>query len=338
MSFRYVEEPFRHTSLGQRVGWKGMFLLLLAVAVPAGVVARMRGIPERLPPALAQIEEQILSSKENTLKQLTGQSKCGWNKKSGHLTECRLGDPSVTPTIVVWGDSHAEKSMLAIHGAAKHNGLGVALYFRNGCRPLQGLMTQKWEGILKDCRKFNRKVLDRITANEQVDTVLLVANWSYDLGGGKVGDEEIQTYFGDAPLASTDARHKEYVEHVVADLCALKQSKKRVAVTAPLPYFGIDVAKSMARTYLFNGSARVPTIARREHDSRNQLLLMGLSEARVRCGVEILDPLGFFCDDANCYGARNGIPVFGDDNHLSKQGNALIQPLFDSYFRSAAAP
>jgi hypothetical protein len=228
--------------------------------------------------------------------------------------------------------------MLAIHGAAKHNGLGVALYFRNGCRPLQGLMTQKWEGILKDCRKFNRKVLDRITANEQVDTVLLVANWSYDLGGGKVGDEEIQTYFGDAPLASTDARHKEYVEHVVADLCALKQSKKRVAVTAPLPYFGIDVAKSMARTYLFNGSARVPTIARREHDSRNQLLLMGLSEARVRCGVEILDPLGFFCDDANCYGARNGIPVFGDDNHLSKQGNALIQPLFDSYFRSAAAP
>jgi hypothetical protein len=188
--------------------------------------------------------------------------------------------------------------------------------------------------VLKDCRAFNRAVLARLADNPGLDTVLLIASWPYDLGAGKMDEAAIRTYFGSAPLATVEARHREYTEHLLADLCALKQLKKRVAITAPLPYFGVDVPRTMASSTLLDGQAQVPSQARREHTARNARLLGALDEAQQRCGIEVLDPLPYFCDADQCRGARDGVPLYSDDNHLGQFGNTVIQPLFEAFFRA----
>ncbi|HMU67164.1 MAG TPA: SGNH hydrolase domain-containing protein, partial [Cellvibrionaceae bacterium] len=55
-------------------------------------------------------------------------------------------------------------------------------------------------------------------------------------------------------------------------------------------------------------------------------------EAKNKCGVEILDPLPYLCDEDACYGDKNGWPVYFDDDHLSESGNKLLVPMFRSIF------
>lgn len=333
LSYRFVEEPFRHSQFGRRLRWRGMLALVLLVVLPSALILGSQGAPARLPAGLARIEAERLEIDQALVKSVSGETRCGWQKSSGRLPECRFGAADATPSIAVWGDSHASKSMLAIDRAARRQGLGVTLYFRNGCRPLQGLVTDK-RGELKDCRDYNRAVLDRLVANPRIDTVLLIASWPYDLGGGKMAASAVRTYFGAAPLASPEARHIEYTHHLVADLCALKQLKKRVAITAPLPYFGVDVPRTMASDYLFDGRVQVPSQPRQVHLAHNARLLGALDEAHQRCGIEVLDPLPYFCDSDACRGARDGVPLYSDDNHLGRHGNTVIQPLFEAFFQS----
>jgi len=331
LSYRFIEEPVRHSRFGRRVRWPGVIAIVLMVLVPVVSIVWTHGAPVRLPRELARIEEQMLSKENNLDRTVTGQAKCGWGKQSGRLPECRFGADQGVATVAVWGDSHASKSMPAIHDAARRRGLGVTLYYRNGCRPLQGLVSLKG-GTLKDCRAFNRAVLDRLAAKPELDSVILIASWPYDLGAGKRDDADIRTYFGAAPLDDVEARHREYLSHLVDDLCALKRIKRRVAIAAPLPYYGVDVPKTMASTYLFEGKITTPYMPLREHLARNAPLLDAMAEASARCGVEVLDPLPYFCAAGTCQGALDGVPVYSDDNHLSKHGNAAVQPLYEAFF------
>lgn len=335
LSYRLVEEPIRHSAFGRRIRWRGMFAIVLMVILPVAVIVWTHGAPVRLPRELARIEEQMLSQENNLDRTITGQAKCGWGKQSGRLPECRFGAGEGAETVAVWGDSHASKSMPAIDAAARRHGLGVTLYYRNGCRPLQGLVSLKG-GTLKDCRAFNRAVLERISAKPELDSVLLIASWPYDLGAGKRGDADVRTYFGASPLDDVEARHREYLGHLVDDLCALKRAKRRVAIIAPLPYYGVDVPKTMASTYLFEGRLSVPSMALREHLARNASLLDAMADAHARCGVEVLDPLPYFCDAGTCQGALDGVPVYSDDNHLSKRGNIAVQPMYEDFFAKDA--
>ena len=331
-SFRYVEEPFRHTEFGRSIRWRGMLMMMLCVVAVAEAINFANGIPARLPDALARIEAQMLTKETDELKRATGQINCGWNKKTGRIVACRYGDTRVAPTIAVWGDSHANKHMLAIHEAAQHNGLGVELYYQNGCPPLQGFK-RKMGSAVQDCSDSYQQTMDKLTKNAQLHTIMLIANWPNYLGSTKTGDTESKTYFGAFPLATREERQKEFVRHMADDMCALKRLIKRVVVTTPLPYFGVNVPKHMARTYISNGRAEVPSLSRQVHMARSALLHEVLTKTQAQCGVEILDLLPLFCDDTTCYGARQNIPLYSDDNHLSKHGNNLIEPSLEHYFR-----
>ena len=332
MSFRYVEEPFRHTEFGRSIRWPGMLIMIFCVVAVAEAINWANGIPARLPQALVRIEEQMLTKETDELKRATGQISCGWNKKTGRITACRYGDMHVAPSVVVWGDSHANKHILAIHEAALRNGLGVELYYQNGCPPLRGFK-RKSGSTTQDCSNAYQQTMDQIAKNAQLHTIMLIAYWPNYLESTKTGEIESRTYFGALPLTTREERQKEFVGHMTKDMCALKQLNKRVVVTTPLPYFGVNVPKHMARTYISTGQADVPELPRREHMARNALFYEALSKAHTQCGVEILDFLPLFCDDANCYGARQNIPLYSDDNHLGKYGNNLIQPILERYFR-----
>ena len=69
-----------------------------------------------------------------------------------------------------------------------------------------------------------------------------------------------------------------------------------------------------------------------EYKSRHQFILDLQDEARARCGVEILDPVPYLCDEDSCYGDLNGRPLYSDDDHLSEFGNKLLVPMFSKIF------
>ncbi|HMW73784.1 MAG TPA: SGNH hydrolase domain-containing protein, partial [Cellvibrionaceae bacterium] len=73
-------------------------------------------------------------------------------------------------------------------------------------------------------------------------------------------------------------------------------------------------------------------ISRSEYNDRHSFIMSLMVEAKNKCGVEILDPLPYLCDEDACYGDKNGWPVYFDDDHLSESGNKLLVPMFRSIF------
>ena len=70
-----------------------------------------------------------------------------------------------------------------------------------------------------------------------------------------------------------------------------------------------------------------------EYHERHALIWAMQDEAAAQCGVKILDPLPYLCDDQYCYGSRNGRPLYSDDDHLSEYGNRYLVPMFEQVFR-----
>jgi peptidoglycan/LPS O-acetylase OafA/YrhL len=318
LSHRFVETPFRRKRDRQGLPLEA---LAAAWAVSVGLATALvltNGAVERHPEVLARIEREAFGD--------IRAERCGWDKDDQKLVSCPVGLSGNPPAVAVWGDSHAKALQAAVSAALAARNEAGALFYRNGCRPLQGLLSDKG-GTQKDCVLYNRVVLEQVSASPSIKTVLLLANWSYDIGAGKLPADQIRTHFGDGPLQTPEARYAQYAEHMVGDLCALRRMGKRVIVVTPVPYFGTDVPRSMAKTYLQTGQLVVPSLQRQVHLARNETILRAFSGARSSCGVEVLDLSPVYCDGETCYGARDGQPLLFDDNHPSSFANSLIAPL-----------
>ncbi|MBR9910202.1 MAG: hypothetical protein GYB33_07605 [Gammaproteobacteria bacterium] len=60
-------------------------------------------------------------------------------------------------------------------------------------------------------------------------------------------------------------------------------------------------------------------------------------EIAARCGAKIVDPLPYLCDAERCYGSKNDIPLYFDDDHLSEYGNRLLVEMFREVFAPAVS-
>ena len=78
--------------------------------------------------------------------------------------------------------------------------------------------------------------------------------------------------------------------------------------------------------------------SRSHYHARNDFVRGVMQEAAEHCGAKLLDPVPYLCDANSCYGAREGIPLYVDDDHLSMHGNRLLLPLFAQIFTPPAEP
>jgi peptidoglycan/LPS O-acetylase OafA/YrhL len=324
LSFRYVEEPVRHTGWGRRVGWKAMAAGALLVIVPGAVVSEKAGLPKRLPPEMAQLEAETLAHKK--IRQ-----PCGWSPDNGAAPDCRHGAPGAPVSVAVWGDSHAQAAMAAIGEAAGRHGLAARLYNMNSCPPVLGAVRRDPDSG-RDCKDFNLRVLDHVLADQAIDTVVFMARWSVYLEGYTESSRDHPlVFFPAAPAADPATRHRLYARGLTDALCRVA-AHKRAVVVAPMPEFASHVPRQMARSLIARGRAEAPRVSLDAYRARNRTVLSALAEASDRCGVEIVDPLPYFCDKEACSGANAGLPVYFDDDHLGRHGNRVIAPLFDQLF------
>ncbi|HFU74877.1 MAG TPA: hypothetical protein ENK66_01390 [Arcobacter sp.] len=95
----------------------------------------------------------------------------------------------------------------------------------------------------------------------------------------------------------------------------------------------INVPKTMSRDLMINPNIDDYKINLSDYYERNNLLWEAQDKATQQCGVKILNPIPYLCDDKYCYGSKNGRPLYFDDNHLSEYGNKLLVPMFKEIFK-----
>lgn len=324
LSYRLIENPFRKRR--NSVVWVVPAIVLLAsvgvCAMALGVI-KLKGLPDRVDPVVVK----LAAEKGNIDK---GKSNCiyGENPAQGPLS-CEYGKGEIKA--VVLGDSHAIAIASAVQAALPERSGKILLWSRAACPFIKGVTAK----IDQDCNDFVSWVLENIkSVPSNVPVILIQRSSLYVMGAneGVVGTGKVKPpiYFDqpyDYPAPEFLAQFR---QHTLDTLCEVSKSRKLYWMK-PTPELKIGVPQVMARAKMRNMDKRV-FVSLAEYNERSQFVFSLMNDAKKDCGVQMLDPLPYLCDDKACYGDRDGWPVYFDDDHLSASGNKLLIPMFQRVF------
>jgi hypothetical protein len=252
--------------------------------------------------------------------------------RAGRL--CRVGsEQAVTPSFLLWGDSHGRVLADAICAAAARSDAAGLLALRVRCAALPGVHRSE-DGAGDKCDAFNQSVLDFLAGAPAVTDVILAGRWGLLAEAARYGHEARDTvYLTDGTSAELSVANNRLLlerslRHTVETLVGLG---KHVWIVAPVPEIGWDVPSVLARAARFE---RPPPVApsRADYDARQSFVAPLLQELDTLPGVDVLRPEDVLCPQDRCAIVSDGRPLYFDSHHLSLHGAMLLEPMFGAVF------
>lgn len=319
LSWAYVEQPFRAKAryiARPRLFAGGAAAMAISAALAMLVVAD-NGLPGRLRPDLRAIlaEENDHEPRIDTCFGLTAD-----DVRAGRL--CRIGLPGGTPSFLLWGDSHADAVLPAVADVAARAGRTGLFAGGRSCPPLLDVTTPRPE-----CRAFNESVM-ALAAHPEIREVILEARWAKYAEGSTYGyePEGRVVLIDDSQLGAPDGdNHAVFARGLERTVKAL--AGKKVVIVASVPEIGWPVPAVLARQKLAATARILPPSANAYFD-RQKFVLSTLAHLVRDDGVEVVYPHEILCRSGKCEVARDGIPLYRDEHHLSVYGARQLTPLF----------
>lgn len=291
LSWRYVEQPFRHKD-----AINSKKVLLFAVGG-----------------SIFFISIGFIGHKTNGFFEL----KTNKYQKSALLTaspspkrdECHTDGPnyrkpknackyhSQNPTWAVLGDSHAVEIAYALADLLKESNDGVIHFSYSSCRP-----RPKQTPAKQGCNSWTYEVVDYILSDSVVKNIV-VSYMDRSIPSGKNADEESNKVW------------KAYIQILKRFLDA----GKNVFIVLQYPEPHIDVRRLIMRE---NKPINIKGDDANWWKKRSELISHRLNS--ILNGLNIINPAQLLCDTQYCYVVKNGLSLFFDIHHLSVDGAKII--------------
>jgi peptidoglycan/LPS O-acetylase OafA/YrhL len=320
-SWRYIERPFRgsHALLTRRQLFAAAGSLLALLGLAGLALVASSGWPQRLDATTLQ----LLAGADDRNPSLDSD-----DLRAGKA--CRLGAPG-DPTIIVWGDSHADTLLEAFDGLGTASGQAVLFLGKIGCAPL--LDVDRID-LPFDCRAYNDAARALIEASG-AEQVVLMARWTHYTRTPTYGREErTRVVIADdqstrASVRGNDAVLARGLERTLEFLAA-----RRVFVVATVPEVGRPVPQALAQAHRLGRDLDIrPTLV--EYRERQRTVAELLADAARRHEFVLLEPASLLCRSGHCQVEQDGRPLYFDDNHLSNRGGAALAPMLAPAFGRA---
>lgn len=226
--------------------------------------------------------------------------------------------------LVVLGDSHANALLSSVIASADQQSDSVVFIAQSSCPTIPDINRR----TRPECGAFVKNAFALIEQKYPNASVLIINRFSLYLHGeqGSVGSPEYSFAQDGSSLAA-------YQKHFAAAVQQLALHRK-VFIMTPVPEFGYDVIYRMSRNAM-RGNALAMTLPRADYDARNRDALAMLNQIVAQTpNVTLLDAAQALCDQQFCYGAKDNVPLYRDDNHLSEIGNKALSNVFSDMWRS----
>lgn len=233
-------------------------------------------------------------------------------------TETSSINSEVEPSLIVVGDSHADSTISAVTMSAyQNNKEGVLFYGMPGCLTVTGL--NQVYGRNDDCYRFAANLFESIS-NKYIQTAILLTNrLSYYCQGHLWGIDLVRFITEKSNVNNQQSMIKANLEvkkRYLENICQLA-SKRKLYITKPIPEFNKDIAKTIARSFILDNKIEKIVLTLDDYYARNEFVLNMLDEASLKCGVTLIDPVPYLCDEDYCIGSHGNRPLYYDDHHLS---------------------
>ncbi|HKY94602.1 MAG TPA: SGNH hydrolase domain-containing protein, partial [Kiloniellales bacterium] len=312
-SWRYVERPFRRRGqqglsrarLGVAIGGAAALLLSASVAIRTS-----EGAPERLPLQALR----YLSAKADHLDEV---GDCSGADLSQTSLPCSLGEEGKPVRVLLWGDSHARVLGGAVDRLADAVDFGGIGLVEGGCPPLVGVDRSDEPGV---CLDFGERVIEYVNEND-IDVVVLHARWPMYVEGRRYGFED-----GTVPLNGKDGAA--LVHDKLGQLIEYLEVRDiDVVLIGSVPEAGFNVPDTLALATLLDRRQKTFSLDRQAVDARQRRTSIMLRDLAGRYRVPLIDPIAALCDFESCYLEKDGLSLYADEDHLSREGVALLEPL-----------
>lgn len=329
LSYHLVEVPTRFYLSAASLR-KEIFAIALAGLVIglAAVSVKLFTFENRLPP-----EVKIAAAEANNIN--PAKPKCFDVALIEKAPECSFG--SGDKAALLLGDSHAMSVVSAVGFAAEKYLREIVFYGQSGCPVMFGGFGLKIQRYTAECATFNKYLVSNIFNYNNLPVILVSRTSALLHGLNEDYDSRVYEPGGLGFFINTKPEDYEsqFLKNYIKTACELNANSS-VYLMRPIPEMGVNVPRVLSRNLMFGIKDDIK-ITLEEYHQRHKLVWEAQDQAAQQCGVKILDPLPYLCDDQYCYGSRNGRPLYYDDDHLSEYGNKYLVPMFEQVFRDQLA-
>ena len=317
LSWRFVEQPFRHSATGSAATLRRYGLATLVAALATASLYALHGLPARVPDAMAR---------------RTGDTSRPCLVREGAIAP-RLGSPCQSTgenRVALIGDSHGDALAPMLRRTVAGAGRSLDQFTKASCPVLDGV-TRSIARIpehARQCAAFSEAVLRRVVSDHGVATVVIANFWSAPFSSEGHAERYVPAAGG--PVADETRLLADGVARTVRRLQA---SGKRVVVLGDAPPFDFDSmrvvdARSMRLRHAL-GEVLDPEpgitaeTAHMTHISPAFFQTASVvRKAAIDAGADYQDLASALCAGSACRIAEAGTPFYVDHHHLSDAGAA----------------
>lgn len=328
LTWRLIEQPWRRLPPAgprPRIVWTSAAGAVGALALAALLVGRSGGVPAMAAPELYAID---------TAADLEHVAACAGRAPSDL---CTIGVPG-RDDVLLWGDSHAGAVLPGVDAALRAAGLGGRAAVATACPPLLGVRRRS-DGRA-DCAQINEGVIAMLGRSDRFPTVILAGRWPLSVEGTRpAGEEGAGVALDDVSRAGArrTGNAAVFAAGIERTLAALRASGRKTIILGATPEIGWSVPHRMALARI-HGSALPEAPSPGAVAARHARAEAILRTAAAQASAIYLDLTPLLCRP-RCAVAVGGIPLYADDDHLSRSGAIrIIAPALRPFLKAPDRP
>jgi len=225
------------------------------------------------------------------------------------FVQCIIGDKSIEPDGVLWGDSLAAALSPGLNEELLLKKHSLYAIFNSGCIPIGGTYRPNYALCQKD---INEKFIQEFIKDKQLKKLIWFGSFHDLAEGGRV----------DYMIDGTESTPLLFEKKFKQTLDRFINVGKKVVIVGDTPRFPRPVAEYAIKSYLISDGKldkTVQNISKQEQLNQTQNLNRILNDAMTKALV--VDGYSVFCNDDTCSSHdANGDLMFVDKNHLSMPG------------------
>jgi peptidoglycan/LPS O-acetylase OafA/YrhL len=252
---------------------------------------------------------------------------------------CLASGPA--PTAVVMGDSHALTIYPGLVARFQSKGQTLALYGgSDGCPPLLNVVIQDIGGDVRNCLQKGTQAILRIIQDPAIKEVILTSRGPMYTTGQGFGDIE-SSQFGTWVLhfegeeRGFRSNEQVFLKGLASTLDALKATDKKITFLHDVPELGFDIRSCFSfRPMALSNQVKMPcAVAKSDFLARTEIHRAAVDQIlSARPEVKVIDLAQALCEDQWCFGAKNDVLLYMDDDHLSRRGaEYVVRQLWDQF-------